>query len=125
MSQPLFGRTAGTDDAAQYAQKYKLDFIDLHFRGDEAKLSHAMDTLDLLGAKYVPNSEGSLIGWVPSAELKADIAKRPGFLGFLLDELDHLQINAHWPVVDYYGYNDMHYLVETEGLDLFAARQVV
>ena len=23
MSQPLFGRTAGTEDAAQYAQKYK------------------------------------------------------------------------------------------------------
>jgi|GEM_PF-6582083 hypothetical protein len=35
MSQPLFGRTAGTDDAVEYAQKYKLDFIDLHFRGDD------------------------------------------------------------------------------------------
>ena len=125
MNQPLFGRTAGTDDAVEYAQKYKLDFVDLHFRGDEAKLSQAMNALDGLAVKYVPNFEGAPIGWAPSAELKADIAKRPGFLGFMLDELDHMQINAHWPVVDYYGYDDVHYLAETEGLDLFAARQSV
>ena len=125
MSQPLFGRTAGTDNAVQHAQKYELDFIDLHFRGDEAKLSQSMNALDALGVKYVPNFEGAPIRWVPSAELKADIAKRPGFLGFMLDELDHMQINAHWPVIDYYGYNDAHYLTETEGLDLFAARDVV
>jgi len=125
MSQPLFGRTAGTDEAAQCAQTYKLDFIDLHFRGDEAKLCRAMDALDALGVKYVPNFEGAPVGWIPPAELKADIAKRPGFLGFMLDELDHMQINAHWPVVDYYGYNHVHYLAETQGLDLFAARQAV
>ena len=125
MSQPLFGRTAGTDDAVQYAQKYELDFIDLHFRGDEGKLSQAMHALDVLGVKYVANFEGAPVGWLPSAELKADIAKRPGFLGFMLDELDHMQLNAHWPVVDYYGYDDVHYLAETEGLDLFAARQAV
>jgi hypothetical protein len=125
MSQPLFGRTAGTDDAVQYVQKYELDFIDLHFRGDEAKLRQAMNALDVLGVKYVPNFEGAQIGWVASAELKADIAKRRGFLGFMLAELDHMQINAHWPVVDYYGYDDAHYLAETDGLDLFAARQAV
>ena len=48
MSQPLFGRTAGTDDAVQYAQKYKLDFIDLHFGGDEDKLQQGMNALDAL-----------------------------------------------------------------------------
>jgi len=46
MSQPLFGRTAGTDDAAQYAQQYKLDFIDLHFRGDEEKLQCTHEQLE-------------------------------------------------------------------------------
>ena len=105
MSQPLFGRTAGTEDAAQYAQHYKLDFIDLHFRGDEAKLQRGMNALDALAVKYVPNFEGAPVGWVPSDKLKADLTKRPGFLGFMLDELDHMQINAHWPVVHYYGYN--------------------
>jgi len=55
MSQPLFGRTASTEHAAQYAQKYKLDFLDLHFRGDEDKLRQAMNALDALGVKYVPN----------------------------------------------------------------------
>ena len=54
MSQPLFGRTASTENAAQYAQKYKLDFLDLHFRGDEDKLRQAMNALDALGVKYVP-----------------------------------------------------------------------
>lgn len=125
MSQPLFGRTAGIDDAVQYAQIYKLDFIDLHFRGDEDKLQQGMNALDALAVKYVPNFEGAPVGWVPSTDLKADLAKRPGFLGFMLDELDHMQINAHWPVVHYYGYNNAHYLAETEGLDLFAARQAV
>jgi hypothetical protein len=57
--------------------------------------------------------------------LKADLEQRSGFKGFLLDEADHMQINAHWSVVDYYGYNDQHYLAETDGLDLLAARQVV
>src|SRR6185503_18453912 len=92
---------------------------------DEAKLSQALNALDAHNVKYLPNFEGALIGWVPSAELKTDIAKRPGFLGFILDELDHMQINAHWPVIDYYGYDDVHYLAETEGLDLFAACQIV
>ena len=59
MSQPLFGRTASTEDAAQYAQKSKLDFIDLHFRGDEDKLQQGMNALDALAVKYVPNFEGA------------------------------------------------------------------
>ena len=125
MSQPLFGRTTGTDDAAQYAQDYKLDYLDLHFGGKEDKLRQAMNVLDAMDVRYSPNFEGAPVGWVPSADLKTDITHRSGFLGFMLDELDHMQINAHWPVIDYYGYDDAHYLVETEGLDLFTARQAV
>ena len=125
MSQPLFGRTTGTDNALLYAKKYNLDFVDLHFGGDETRLRQALDELDANGVKYAPNFEGAPIGWVPSPELTADLAGRPGFLGFVLDELEHMQLNAHWPVIDYYGYNDAHYLAETEGLDLFTARQTV
>lgn len=125
MSQPLFGRTAGTGDALSYAQKYGLDFLDLHFRGDEARLLQAVDQLDAAGVRYAPNFEGAPVGWLPSANLRADLARRQGFLGFLFDELDHMQINAHWPVIDYYGYDDAHYLAETENLNLFEARQAV
>ncbi len=125
MSQPLFGRTTGCDNAVTYAQKYGVDFLDLHFGGDESKLIPAMDALDALGVKYAPNFEGAPIGWTPSPTLKADLARRSGFLGFMFDELDHMQINAHWPIIDYYGYDDAHYLIETEGLDLFAAREAV
>ena len=125
MKQPIFGRTAGTHNAVDWAQKYGVDFIDLHFGDDEASLMGVMDELDVRGIKYTPNFEGAPVGWVPSADLKADLVQRPGFLGFLLDEPAHMQINAHWPVVDYYGYDDSHYLAETEGLDLFTARQVV
>ena len=46
MSQPLFERTASTEDAAQYAQKYNLDFIDLHFREDEANLQCTHEQLE-------------------------------------------------------------------------------
>jgi hypothetical protein len=125
MTQPLLGRTTGCDDAVAYVKKYGVDFLDLHFGGDESKLIPALDALDALGVKYAPNFEGALIGWTPSPALKADLARRPGFLGFMFDELDHMQINAHWPVIDYYGYDDAHYLAETEGLDLFKARQAV
>lgn len=125
MSQPKFGRTAHTKNALEWGLKYGVDFIDLHFRDDESALIKAMDKLDHHGIEYVPNFEGAPVGWVPSTGLKDDIASRPGFLGFLMDELGHMQINAHWPVVDYYGYEGAHYLVETEGLDLYTARQVV
>jgi hypothetical protein len=125
MTQPYFGRTAGTHNAVELVQEYGVDFIDLHFRDDEGSLMGIMDELDATGIKYIPNFEGAPLGWIPSEELKADISQRPGFLGFLLDEPDHMQINAHWPVVDYYGYDDAHYLAETEGFDLFTARQVV
>jgi hypothetical protein len=125
MSQPLFGRTSAIQNPAELGEKYGLDFIDLHFRNDEAALIKALDALDAAGIKYAPNFEGAPIGWVPSDGLKTDIAQRPGFLGFILDELGHMQINAHWPVIDYYGYDDVHYLAETDGLDLFSARLAV
>ena len=46
MPQPLFGRTTGCDNAVAYAQKYGVDFLDLHFGGDESKLLPALDALD-------------------------------------------------------------------------------
>ncbi len=71
------------------------------------------------------NFEGAPVGWFPPDSLKQELSGREGFLGFLLDEADHMQINAHWPVIDYYGYEDRHFLAETDGLDLFTARQAV
>jgi hypothetical protein len=49
MTQPLFGHTTGCDNAVAYAQKYHLDFLDLHFAGNEAKLIPALDALDQIG----------------------------------------------------------------------------
>ena len=57
MTQPFFGRTAGTQNAADWGQKYGVDFIDLHFRDDEASLVAAMDELDATGVKYIPCSK--------------------------------------------------------------------
>lgn len=125
MTQPLFGLSAGCNDAVTRAGQFGVDFVDLHFGGDVDELLPALDACDACGLKYTPNFEKAPIDWVPPASLKHNLADRPGFLGFMLDEADHMQINAHWPVIDYYGYDDRHYLAETEGLDLFAARQAV
>jgi len=124
-TQPLFGITARADQAADTTAKYDLDFCDLHFSGDELCLPSSLDACDLQGVKYVLNFEHAPIGWIPSEKLKQQLKKRTGFLGFMLDEADHMQINAHWPVIDYYGYNDKHYLAETESLELFTAQKEV
>ena len=122
---PIFGLTAGSDDAASRAAEFGVQFCDLHFGGQEDRLPPALDACDVQGTKYLLNFEKAPPGWVPSAELKRALEHRPGFLGFVLDEADHMQINAHWPVVDYYGYDDQHYLAETDGMDLPAARNAV
>jgi hypothetical protein len=123
--QPLFGLTGGTKYAVQRATEFGVDFVDLHFGGNAASLPPALAALEARCLRYALNFEKAPIGWTPSDSLKKDLASRPGFLGFLMDEADHMQINAHWPVIDYYGYEDRHYLAETEGLDLFDARQAV
>jgi hypothetical protein len=123
--QPLFGLTTGADDAARRTAEFGVQFCDLHFSGHEELLLPAMEACDGQATKYLLNFEGAPVGWSPSAELKRRLEHQPGFLGFILDEADHMQINAHWPVVDYYGYNDQHYLAETEGLALPAARDAV
>ena len=122
---PLFGLTAGTAEAARRAAEFGVQFCDLHFGGKEGSLPAAQDDCDRQGTYYVLNFEGAPLGWTPSNELKHQLEDRPGFLGFMLDEADHMQINAHWPVIDYYGYDDCHFLAETEGLDLLSAREVV
>jgi hypothetical protein len=124
-NQPLFGLTTDADEAGRRAAEFGAQFCDLHFGGDEARLPPALDACDAQGTKYLLNFEKASLGWTPSERLKRQLEDRPGFLGFVLDEADHMQINAHWPVIDYYGYDDQHYLAETEGLDLPAARKAV
>jgi hypothetical protein len=124
-TQPLFGITIGTEQVKEINAMFSVNFYDLHFSGDESCLQSALDECDGLGVGYVLNFEKAPLGWIPSNKLKSQLEKRPGFLGFILDEADHMQINAHWPVIDYYGYNDQHYLSETEGMNLFTAREAV
>lgn len=125
MTQPSFGLTVGVEEAALRASEFGVSFGDLHFRDEVDLLPPVLETCDRLGLCYLLNFEGAPVGWNPPESLKDDLQRRPGFMGFILDEADHMQINAHWPVVDYYGYNDQHYLAETAGMDLFAARQAV
>ncbi len=125
MSQPLFGLTTGAEGAVGRAKRFGVDFVDLHFRDRVELLPSVLDNCDSSGVQYVLNFEGAPVGWVPPEELRRDLAGRSGFLGFMLDEADHMQINAHWPVIAYYGYQEQHYLAETEGLGLGAARQAV
>jgi hypothetical protein len=125
MTRPLLGITAGAAEAAERAAQFGTDFIDLHFRGQTDGLFPALDACERRSLKYVLNFEGAPLGWIPPENLKLNLAGRLGFLGFMLDEADHMQINAHWPVIDYYGYDDQHFLIETEGMDLDASRQAV
>lgn len=125
MTQPIFGITAGAQEAVERAGQFGVDFVDLHFGRREETLPAALENCDAHAIRYILNFEGAPIGWTPRQELCQDLTRRPGFLGFMLDEADHMQINAHWPVIDYYGYEDKHFLAETEALDLNAARQAV
>ena len=125
MSQPWFGITAGAEEASQRACDFGVNFCDLHFKGQVERLHSSLDSCDRSNLDYILNFEGAPIGWVPSDVLRSGLKNRPSFLGFMLDEADHMQINAHWPPIDYYGYDDRHYLAETDGLDLQNARQVV
>jgi len=125
MSQPLFGLTAATEDAISRAEQFGVDFLDLHFGDRSNALPPVLDACDSRGLRYVLNFERAPVSWVPPDDLTRDAAARPGFLGFMLDEADHMQINAHWPVIAYYGYECQHFLAETEGLDLVSARQAV
>ncbi len=122
---PTFGLTTGAEDATKRATEFGVDFCDLHFSGKEEVVLPALDACDKQGTQYLLNFEHAPLRWIPSQQLKAELECHPGFLGFLLDEADHMQINAHWPIVDYYGYEDQHYLAETYGMDLFEARQAV
>jgi hypothetical protein len=125
MTQPIFGITSGAQGTVERAGQFGVDFVDLHFRGQENTLKPALEQCDAHGIRYILNFEGAPVGWTPNQQLCQDLSRRPGFLGFMLDEADHMQINAHWPVIDYYGYEDRHFLAETEGFDLDSARQAV
>jgi len=125
MTQPLFGITTGTKEAVERAHELGAQFVDMHFKDNLEALKPALDNCEKHRIGYLLNFEGAPVGWTPPSAFKKELNSRQGFLGFLLDEADHMQINAHWPVIDYYGYEDRHYLAETEGLDLIRARQAV
>ncbi|RPI86545.1 MAG: hypothetical protein EHM41_08140 [Chloroflexi bacterium] len=125
MAQPSFGITTGTHEVAGRWKDSGIHFYDLHFADQPELLSKALNDCDELGLRYILNFERAEVGWTPSENLKKELRNRSGFMGIMLDEADHMQINAHWPVIDYYGYDDRHFLAETEGLDLLSARQVV
>lgn len=125
MRQPWFGLTVGAAEAAARASEFGVSFCDLHFRDQVNLLPPVLDACDRQGTSYLLNFEGAPVGWTPPPQLKEDLQRRSGFLGFTLDEADHMQINAHWPVIDYYAYNDQHYLAETDGLNLYESQQAV
>jgi hypothetical protein len=125
LTQPSFGITANLEEAALRGSQLGVSFYDLHFGDQVDLLPPILETCDRLGISYLLNFERAPIGWSPPINLITDLQNRPGFAGFILDEADHMQINAHWPVVKYYGYDNQHYLAETAGLDLLEARQVV
>ncbi len=125
MTQPSFGLTVGVKDAVARAQDFGVNFVDLHFKDNVPSLLEAVNSLAKVGIETVANFEGAPVGWTPARELIRNLENAHGFAGFLLDEADHMQINAHWPVIAYYGYKERHYLAETEHLDLFSARELV
>ncbi len=125
MSQPFFGLTTGMERAVARAKALGVDFLDLHFGDRVELLPPVLDACDNDNIAYVLNFEKAPLEWLPPQNLKHYLSDRPSFLGFLLDEADHMQINAHWPVIAYYGYGGRHYLAETEGLDLLSARETV
>jgi hypothetical protein len=125
MTQPAFGLTVGTKDALARSQEFGVDFVDLHFGDRTPELLKAAEALEKAGVGYLANFEGAPVKWQPPSDLLGVLERSPGFIGFLLDEADHMQINAHWPVIEYYGYERRHYLAETEDLDLSSSRQAV
>lgn len=84
-TQPLFGITAGADQAAERTAEFDVHFCDLHFSGDESRLPSALDACDRQRTKYVLNFEGAPVGWIPSENIRYKLEDRPGFLGFMLD----------------------------------------
>ncbi len=125
MTKPAFGLTVSTKDAVARSREFGVDFVDLHFKDRGIDLLQAAEALDREGVGYLANFEGAPVGWRPSEELVQSLEKSSGLISFLMDEADHMQINAHWPVIAYYGYKGTHYLAETEHLDLFSAREAV
>lgn len=108
----------------QNAANMGVDYVDLHF-GEDRELFDAVNEAEKLGIKVVINIEGRPLHWKPSSELRQYLEKSNAFLGFMLDECDHMQLNAHWPVVEYYGYHGQHYFAETDGMELDQAQEAV
>lgn len=126
MSQPIFGMIAGIEKKSiDRARGLGVKYVDLHFNKREDLLEEAIEYCQAAGLKYVLNVEGTSLDWVPSPGLRKRLEKNSYFMGFILDECDHMQLNAHWPVVKYYGYNERHFFAETDDMDVFEAQKAV
>lgn len=106
------------------AKELGVDYVDLHFRSEE-ELMEALQEAEKLGIEVVVNIESRPLSWIPSEKLRAQLEKSSVFSGFMLDECDHMQLNAHWPVVEYYGYGGRHYFAETDHMTLDEAQEAV
>lgn len=119
----LFGVCGGVKSCVEAAGR-GADYVDLHFKTEE-ELIEALGKAGELGIGIVANLEGQPLDWVPSPKLRSVLEGNNAFLGFMLDECDHMQLNAHWPVIEYYGYKGKHYFADTDGMDLDRAQEAV
>lgn len=111
-------------EALERAAKLGADYVDLHFK-EEEEVERALSEAKRLGLQVVINIEGRPLEWEPSGRFRSLLTGNETFLGFMLDECDHMQLNAHWPVVEYYGYGGKHYFAETERMGLDEAQTAV
>jgi hypothetical protein len=126
MSKPIFGMISGIGrETIDRAKEIGVDYVELHFNLKEELLLGAITYCQSLGLKYVLNIEALPLDWTPPEELRNILEKNDNFLGFVLDECDHMQLNAHWAVVEPYGYHEKHYFAETESMDIIQAQKVV
>lgn len=122
----MLGMIASAKDKQSFVKVSELeaDYVDLHFEREE-ELMESIKEAERLALKVIINIEGRPLDWEPSLQLRDYLKNNDTFLGFMLDECDHMQLNAHWPVVEYYGYGGRHYFADTDGLTLDEAQEAV
>lgn len=126
MKNVRFGMSSGTDSRQLAKAKERgADYVDLHFNRDTGALLGALRECERLGLGYVLNVEGLPLDWQFPAEVREHLEHNDAYLGVMLDECDHMQLNAHWTVVEYYGYEGHHYFADTDGLSLRQAQAAV
>lgn len=127
MGRPIFGIVCSTEKKSiDMAEKLMVDYVDLHFRHEcEAELVASLELCEKKGICYVLNVEGAPLDWIPSPFLQEVLKNSSCFLGMMLDECDHMQMNADWPVVSYYGYQGQPFFAQTHGLSFQEAQDTI